>query len=171
MNVVSCTSLLSLCAAAKLGCRNEGDHIHYNVVTKQKLVPDVCFQVCTVPPFLPITVALGITLSKNFHAWLLPLSSLQAYPSCTTPPLPRPSPSSACSPLSCAGTQTSFPLENNNASIRLCTEWCQPRGLARSRPLLQTQAHIHWIHSQQCSTRWMANRDASRSKSPPAAGW
>lgn len=81
VNVVSLISLFSFCAAGKLGYWNEGDHIHYNVVTKQKLVADVCFQVCTVPPFLPLTVALGITLSKNFHGWLLPLSSLLAYPS------------------------------------------------------------------------------------------
>lgn len=140
VNVVSFMSLFSFCAAGKLGYWNEGDHIHYNAVTKQKLVADVCFQVCTVPPFLPLTVALGITLSKNFHGWLLPLSSPQAYPSC---PPRLPSLSSACSLLSCAGTQTSFPLENNNASIRFCTEWCQPRGLARSLPLLQTEAHIH----------------------------
>lgn len=60
--MVSLISLFSFCAAGKLGYWNEGDHIHYNVVTKQKLVADVCFQVCTVPPFLPLTVALGITL-------------------------------------------------------------------------------------------------------------
>lgn len=100
--MVSLISLFSFCAAGKLGYWNEGDHIHYNVVTKQKLVADVCFQVCTVPPFLPLTVALGITLSKNFHGWLLPLSSLLA-----------------------------------------CPSYPQPRGLARSRPLLQTEAHIH----------------------------
>lgn len=84
--MVSLISLFSFCAAGKLGYWNEGDHIHYNVVTKQKLVADVCFQVCTVPPFLPLTVALGITLSKNFHGWLLPLSSLLAYPSYPPPP-------------------------------------------------------------------------------------
>ncbi len=129
------------------------------VVTLQKLVTDVCFLVCTVPPFLPLTVAPGLTLSENFHSWQPRL-------------LPQPPPQ-ACSLLSCAGTQTPFPLKSNNASIGFCTEWRQPRGLACNRPLLQTEAHMHthWIHSQHCSTRWMANRDAPRSKSPPAAGW
>lgn len=96
----------------------------------------VCFLVCTVPPFLPL----------NFHPRLYPQWKLFS-----SPP--------ACSLHICAGTETPFPLESNNASIRFCTEWCQPRGLACNRPLLQTEAHIHWIHSQLCSTRWMASRD------------
>lgn len=40
-----------------------------NAVTKQKPVTDVCFLVCAVPPFLPPTLAPGLTLSENFHSW------------------------------------------------------------------------------------------------------
>lgn len=135
-------------AAAVLGIRKKGDLNCRKAVTKQKLVTDVCFPVCTVPPFLPLSVAPGFTLSENFQLAQPP-----------TQPV-------ACS----AGTQTPFPLESN-ASIRFCTEWCQPRGLACNRPLPQTGAHRPWMHSQRCSNRWMANRDAPRSKSTPAAGW
>lgn len=51
-----------------------GAHICHNAVTKQKPVMDVCFLVCTVPPFLPPTVALGLTLGENFHSWHPPVS-------------------------------------------------------------------------------------------------
>lgn len=56
-----------------------------NAVTMQKRVTDVCFPVCTVPPFLPLTVAVGPTLSENVCGWQPPLSSLQPYPSWSTP--------------------------------------------------------------------------------------
>ena len=125
---------------------------------------DVCSLVCTDPPFLPLTVAIGVTLSENFHDWQTPLASLQTSPPWSSPP-------SAWSLLSCTGIPASLPLGSNNASIRFCTEWCLPRGLACNRSLLHTEAHAHWTLPQQCSTRWMANRDARRSKSPPAAGW
>lgn len=62
-------SLLQLVAFGKGGA-----HICHNVVTKQKPVMDVCFLVCIVPPFLPLTVALGLTLSENFHSWHPPVS-------------------------------------------------------------------------------------------------
>lgn len=105
-------------------------------------------------------------------------------------PLPYPQPELPQSPLptqthapgrllSRAGTRAPFPPWR---TITLAVgfalrEWCQPRGLACNSPLLQagawrTHTHTHVLNafSQHRSTRWMATRDARRSKSPPAAG-
>lgn len=63
-----------------LGYRKRGDHICPNAETKHKPRRLVNFPVCTVPPFLPLTVTPGLTLSETFHGWQ-PLSSPWAYPS------------------------------------------------------------------------------------------
>lgn len=91
-----------------------------------------------------------IWLSSNVHA---------------TPVVKLPHPTRSL--LSRARTQTPFPLENNNGHISFCTEWCQPPG-----PLPVVHCSTNLLNPfQHSSTRWMANRDARRSDSPPVAGW
>lgn len=124
------------------------------VMTKQKPVTRACAPACTAHRLLP-----------------------RAYPQ---PELPQSSlPTQTHAPgrlLSRAGTRAPFPPWR---TITLAVgfalrEWCQPRGLACNSPLLQAGVRTHTLvlnpFSQHCSTRWMVNRDARRSKSPPAAG-